>query len=84
MKKLGLIKLKPDESGIIKEIKLQGKLKSRLLELGIVENTKVKLIKYAPLGDPIQISIRGYNLAIRKEIARDIEVQKINEWRKQW
>ena len=66
MKELELSKLKPDEKAIIKEINLQGKLKYRLLELGIVENTKLKLIKYAPLGDPIQISIRGYNLAKEK------------------
>lgn len=84
MKKIELTKLKAKEKAIIKEIDLEGKLKYRLLELGIVENTKIKLVKYAPLGDPIQISIRGYNLAIRKETARKIKVEKLNEWRKQW
>lgn len=84
MKELELSKLKPDEKAIIKEIKLQGKLKYRLLELGIVENTELKLIKYAPLGDPIQISIRGYNLAMRKETAKKIKIEKLDEWRKQW
>ncbi|MBP3464005.1 MAG: ferrous iron transport protein A [Clostridia bacterium] len=69
-------KLKPKEKGIIKEINLSGKIRNRLLELGIVENTKVKLIRFAPLGDPIQISIRGYNLAIRKEIAQRIKISK--------
>jgi len=83
MKELELSKLKPDEKAIIKEINLQGKLKYRLLELGIVENTELKLIKYAPLGDPIQISIRGYNLAMRKETAKKIKIEKIDEWRKQ-
>ncbi|MCI8546064.1 MAG: ferrous iron transport protein A [Clostridia bacterium] len=84
MKELELSKLKPDEKAIIKEINLQGKLKYRLLELGIVENTELKLIKYAPLGDPIQISIRGYNLAMRKETAKKIKIEKLDEWRKQW
>lgn len=84
MKNIELSKLKPGESAIIKEINLQGKLKYRLLELGVVENTKIKLIKYAPLGDPIQISIRGYNLAIRKETAKKIRLEKLDEWRKQW
>lgn len=83
MKNIELSKLKAGETAIIKEINLQGILRYRLLELGIVENTKVKLIKYAPLGDPIQISIRGYNLAIRKEIASKIKLEKINEWRRQ-
>ena len=84
MKELELSKLKPDEKAIIKEINLQGKLKYRLLELGIVENTELKLIKYVPLGDPIQISIRGYNLAMRKETAKKIKIEKLDEWRKQW
>ena len=84
MKELELSKLKPDEKAIIKEINLQGKLKYRLLELGLVENTELKLIKYAPLGDPIQISIRGYNLAMRKETAKKIKIEKLDEWRKQW
>ena len=84
MKEVELSKLKHDEKAIIKEINLQGKLKYRLLELGIVENTELKLIKYAPLGDPIQISIRGYNLAMRKETAKKIKIEKLDEWRKQW
>ncbi len=84
MKELELSKLKPGEKAVIKEINLQGKLKYRLLELGIVENTELKLIKYAPLGDPIQISIRGYNLAMRKETAKKIKIEKLDEWRKQW
>lgn len=43
--------------------------------MGIVPQTKAKLIKQAPLGDPIQIEVRGYNLSIRKEIARKIKVE---------
>ncbi|MGN1329864.1 MAG: ferrous iron transport protein A [Clostridia bacterium] len=76
MENIEISKLKPKEKGIIKEINLSGKIRNRLLELGIVENTKVKLIRLAPLGDPIQISIRGYNLAIRKEIAQRIKISK--------
>lgn len=83
MENIEISKLKPEEQGIIKEIKLSGKIKNRLLELGIVENTKIKLIRFAPLGDPIQISIRGYNLAIRKEIAKKIKINKTEGWRKQ-
>ena len=43
--------------------------------MGIVPQTKVKLIKQAPLGDPIEIEIRGYNLSIRKQIAQEIKVE---------
>ena len=83
MENIEISKLKPKEKGIIKEINLSGKIRNRLLELGIVENTKVKLIRLAPLGDPIQISIRGYNLAIRKEIAQRIKISKTERnWEK--
>lgn len=56
-----------------------GELKYRLLDMGIVPQTPIKLIKQAPLGDPIEIEVRGYNLSIRKEIAQKIkvEVQKL-------
>lgn len=77
MENIELNKLSPTAQGIITELQLDGKIKNRLLELGIVENTKLKLIKFAPLGDPIQISIRGYNIAIRKEIAKKIKIYKI-------
>jgi len=82
MKYIELSKLKTKEKGIIKEINSENKIKNRLLELGLVENTEIKVIKYAPLGDPIQISVRGYQLAIRKEVARKIKVEKIEGWRR--
>ncbi len=82
MKYIELSKLKTKEKGIIKEINLENKIKNRLLELGLVENTEIKVIKYAPLGDPIQISVRGYQLAIRKETAKKIKVQKLEGWRR--
>lgn len=43
--------------------------------MGIVPQTSIKLIKQAPLGDPIEIEVRGYNLSIRKEIAQEIKVE---------
>lgn len=52
-----------------------GELKYRLLDMGIVPHTAVKLIKQAPLGDPVEIEVRGYNLSIRKEIAQKIKVE---------
>ena len=52
-------------------------LQERLMELGIVPGTRVLLKRFAPLGDPLEISVRGYSLAIRKEDARQILVQAI-------
>ena len=48
----------------------------RLMEMGVVPGVKVKVIKSAPFGDPIQILVRGYNLAMRKSEADAIEVSE--------
>ncbi len=52
----------------------EGSLRHRLLEMGIIPGTKIEITKKAPLGDPIQIHIRGYELSIRKDDANYIEV----------
>ncbi|WP_105301703.1 FeoA family protein [Anaerococcus marasmi] len=51
--------------------------KRRIMDMGITKNTEVFVRKVAPLGDPIQISLRGYELTIRKEDARNIRVEEI-------
>lgn len=68
--------LNPGESGIIKTVGGEGALRLRLLDMGIIPRTKVKVQKIAPLGDPIQILIRGYDLTLRKEDAAMIDVEK--------
>ncbi len=52
-----------------------GELRRRLLDMGLTPNTIVKLVRVAPLGDPIELCLRGYNLSLREEAARDIEVE---------
>lgn len=52
----------------------EGELRCRLLDMGLIPNTKVKVRKMAPMGDPIEIRLRGYELTIRKEDAGKIEV----------
>ncbi|MGB9735326.1 MAG: DtxR family transcriptional regulator [bacterium] len=68
--------LKVGEYAKIKEIK-QGTIKSRLLSMGTVPGTEVKIERIAPLGDPIDVLIRGYHLSLRKEEAEDIIVERI-------
>ncbi|MCI5971862.1 MAG: ferrous iron transport protein A [Anaerococcus sp.] len=51
--------------------------KRRIMDMGITKNTEVFVRKVAPLGDPIQISLRGYELTIRKEDAKNIRVEEI-------
>lgn len=67
--------LKVGEEGIIKEVLGEGVLRLRFLDMGLIPRTKVKIQKIAPLGDPIQISIRGYELTIRREDAEKITIE---------
>jgi ferrous iron transport protein A len=67
-----LSNLKPGQSGIIKDIKLDGNARRRIMQLGITEGESIRVEKYAPLGDPLEISIRGYNLCFRKSEAEKI------------
>ena len=53
----------------------EGPLRCRLLDMGLIPNTSVRVEKVAPLGDPIELRVRGYALSLRKEDARSIEVQ---------
>ncbi|MDD6466817.1 MAG: FeoA family protein [Erysipelotrichaceae bacterium] len=53
----------------------QGALRRRLLDMGITPKTKIQIRKVAPLGDPIELRLRGYLLTIRKEDAQQIEVE---------
>ena len=64
--------LKINEIGIVKKINDNSKLSKRLSALGCVEGTKIKIKGYAPLGDPIIINLRGFDLAIRKKDANNI------------
>lgn len=56
-------------------VKGEGALRCRLLDMGITPNTRVKIRKVAPMGDPIEIHVRSYELTIRLEEAEKIEVQ---------
>ena len=63
----------------VKVVKLEGDgpTKRRIMDMGITKNTEIFVRKLAPLGDPIQINLRGYELSIRKEDAKNIGVEEI-------
>ena len=52
-----------------------GKLRRRIMDMGITKGVEVKVVKIAPLGDPMELNVRGYELSIRKNEAESIEVQ---------
>ena len=73
--KLSLLKLK--ESGVITEIKVKGELLNRLNALGVTVGAKIKVQAFSYFNNPILISLRNYTLALRKEIADKIKVEKL-------
>ncbi len=73
-----LSKLQPHTQAEVKRIEAKGDLRKRLLDMGIVPGCRLQVIKLAPLGDPIEVKVRGYHLSLRKEEARCIFVEVIS------
>lgn len=65
--------------GIITKVGGEGALRCRFLDMGLIPKTKIKVQKVAPMGDPIELHIRGYALTIRREDASRIEVEMVGE-----
>ena len=59
----------------VAEIKVPPEHRSRLLEMGLLVGTSVELVRFAPLGDPVEIKVRGYHLTLRKHEAEQIFVK---------
>lgn len=72
-----LDELKVGSSATITAVGGEGPLRCRLLDMGLIPRTKVTLQKVAPLGDPIEIRVRGYELTIRLDDARKIEIAEV-------
>ena len=75
---LSLNNLAPGEKGIVKNLKTSAiSLRLRLLEMGLTTGTVVEFIRSAPMGDPIEISVRGYRLSLRREEAASIIIRRV-------
>ena len=59
----------------VAEIKVAPESRARLMEMGLLVGTQVELVRFAPLGDPVEIKVRGYNLTLRKNEAEQIFVR---------
>lgn len=73
MKTLKSVKI--GDSAKIVKIHSQGAIKRRIMDMGITKGVEVTVRKVAPLGDPIEVNVRGYELSIRKSDAEVIEVE---------
>lgn len=69
--------MKPGESGLIVTLHGSGNVKHRLIDMGLVHGTKIHVMKFAPLGDPVEIKVKSFELALRNSEAGmiDVEVQ---------
>ncbi|MDO4596137.1 MAG: FeoA family protein [Coriobacteriaceae bacterium] len=74
-----LDELKVGESAVVVRLGGAGPLRRHLMDLGLIGNTPLKLVKVAPLGDPMELMVRGYSLSIRKEEARIVEVRPLDD-----
>jgi DtxR family transcriptional regulator, Mn-dependent transcriptional regulator len=69
--------LKPGQKGKVLKVISRGETNKRIVEMGVIPGTVVEVERVAPLGDPIDIKVRGYHLSLRKEEAEKIEVETL-------
>ena len=70
-----LVEVEIGKSGTIKRVLGEGKVRRRLFDMGITPGCEIYLRKKAPLGDPIEVSLRGYELTLRKDEADLVEME---------
>ncbi len=63
------------QTAVIKRLHGEGALKRRIMDMGLTKGTEVFVRKVAPLGDPLELTVRGYELSLRKADAELIEVE---------
>jgi ferrous iron transport protein A len=73
-----LDELKPGESGRITTIGVVGPLRRRLMDMGVLVGEEVKVIKVAPMGDPLEVALKSYRLSLRRSEAQGINVEALS------
>ena len=63
------------ESGVVKSVTAEGKIKRRLFDMGVTNGAEIFLRKKAPLGDPLEVTVRGYELTLRKAEAACVSME---------
>lgn len=77
MSEVTLNSLQPGERGTIARLTITAaNVRRRLLELGLTKGTTVEMIRFAPMGDPIEVRVKGYRLSIRREEAESVFVTR--------
>lgn len=73
-----LNEFRPAERGVVKKIQAEGKIRRRLFDMGVTPGAEITMRKAAPLGDPIEVTLRGYELSLRKSEAGAILMEVKN------
>ena len=77
MSEVTLNTLVPGESGTVARIATAApNVRQRLMEMGLTKGTHIEIIRYAPMGDPIEVKVKGYRLSLRKEEAGTIFIHR--------
>ncbi len=69
----------PGKTCVVQSVRGEGAVRTRMIEMGLIKGTQVKVIRVAPLGDPIEFEVKGYNLSLRKKEARMVDVQVMDD-----
>jgi len=69
--------LKPGQKGVVEKVTAEGALRRRIFDMGLTPGTEVLVRKTAPLGDPLECTVRGYGLLIRKAEAEYIVLEQV-------
>ncbi|HOF84120.1 MAG TPA: FeoA family protein [Treponemataceae bacterium] len=73
---MSLDQIRPGEKAVIAAVGGTGSLRRRLLDMGLTPGTQIFVRKVAPFGDPLELSLRGYELTLRNEDAKKIKVHR--------
>lgn len=74
-----LDELEIGKDAVITAVGGAGELRCRLLDMGLIPKTKITVVKTAPMGDPIELRLRGYELTIRRDDAKNISVEEAEQ-----
>ncbi len=72
-----LAELRPGQEATIRGIGGEAVMAQRMLELGLIEGSPVKVVRFAPAGDPMEVEVMGYTLSLRKSEAAAVEVDDV-------
>jgi ferrous iron transport protein A len=70
-----LNQLEPGERATIVKVGGEGPVRRRILDMGVVSGAEIEVVRVAPLGDPVEFLIKGYNLSLRKSEAKNVQVE---------